>query len=267
MIDFWQLVPFPKMAEGWCSEEVLKGIFPLMNGVDLASCMCVCTRWRDLARDDYFWKDLCAKRWPSICKTKGSPPIGVSRGYHKLYTSLCKRQRSPLPAPRLSFDDIEFYVDIWLDNKSVYSDVVPGALLQSGIINPPPGICDIMRDHLRNLTCKMTIPVSPRFRVVFNESIHVSLLVGRRDSDKVACIIDKSGFDYVDGPAYRALAYDYLQFSPSYPFVSEIRAWFALLLVDAQDGKMDVFGIEVDFCDAANSDIEVLWLLDMLDWK
>jgi len=58
-----------------------------------------------------------------------------------------------------------------------------------------------------------------------------------------------------------------LQFSPSYPFVSEIRAWFALLLVDAQDGNMDVFGIEVDFCDAANSDSEVLWLLDMLDWK
>jgi len=113
----------------------------------------------------------------------------------------------------------------------------------------------------------MTIPVSPRFRVVFSESIRVSLLVGRRDSDKVACIIDKSGFDYVDGPAYRALAYDYLQFSPSYLFLSEIRAWFALLLVDAQDGNMDVFGIEVDFCDAANSDSEVLWLLDMLDWK
>ena len=104
----------------------------------------------------------------------------------------------------------------------------------------------------------MKIPVSPRFQVVFSESIHVSLLVGWRDSDKVACIIDKYGFYYVDGPANSALAYDYLQFSPSYPFVSEIRAWFALLLVDAQDGNMDVFGIEVDFCDATNSDSEAL---------
>eukprot|EP01018_Ginkgo_biloba_P036799 Gb_33167 [translate_table: standard] len=58
--------------------------------------------------------------------------------------------------------------------------------------------------------------------------------------------------------------------------LNEIRAWLALLLVES-DGNMDVdnmvsrnmdvFGIEVDFCDAANSDNEVLWLLDMLDWK
>ena len=37
--------------------------------------------------------------------------------------------------------------------------------------------------------------------------------------------------------------------------------------MDAKDGNMDVFGIEVEFCDAANFDSEVLWLLDMLDWK
>ena len=169
---------FLKMAEGWCSEEVLKAVFPLMNGKDLALCMCVCTRCRDLAKDDYFWKNLCANKWPSICKTKGSPPIGAFQGYHKLYMSLCKRRSSPLPVTRLSFDDIEFYVDIWLDDKSVYSDVVHGTLLQSGIINPPPGICDMMRDHLRSLTCKMTIPVSPRFRVVFSEIIRVYLRVG-----------------------------------------------------------------------------------------
>ena len=36
--------------------------------------------------------------------------------------SLSKRRRNPLPVPRLSFDDIEFYVDIWLDDKLVYLD-------------------------------------------------------------------------------------------------------------------------------------------------
>ena len=88
-----------------------------------------------------------------------------------------------------------------LDDKLVYLDVVPSTLLQSRIINPPPRICNMMSDNLRSLPCKMTIPVSPRFQVVFSESIHVSLLVGKRDSNKVACIIDKYGFNYVDGPA------------------------------------------------------------------
>ncbi|GLJ13120.1 hypothetical protein SUGI_0205670 [Cryptomeria japonica] len=258
------------MAEIWSSGEILKIIFPLMSVQDLASCMRVCKQWRDVAKEDYFWKKLCAQRWPSMFKDKRPPPIGASRGYHKLYMSLCRRDRGALPVPRLSFDDIEFYVDIWLADRSVYSDVVPGSVLRSGIINPPAGICDIMKDHLKSLSCKMTIPVNPRFKL-FSENIRVSLLVGRRDDDKVASIIDKSGFDYVDGPACRALTYDYLRFAPKYPFVSEIRAWIALLLVDSQDDKMDdkrdVFGIEVDFCDAANSDCEVLWLLDMLDWK
>lgn len=94
------------------------------------------------------------------------------------------------------------------------------------------------------------------------------MLVGRKDSDRVARVIDKSKFDYVDRTAYRALAYDYLDFSPFYPFVSGIRAWISLLFMDCgNEGVIDVFGIEMDFCDIANSKEEVLWLLDMLDWQ
>lgn len=50
------------------SEEVLKAVFPFLDGVDLASCMAVDKQWKDIASDDFLWKCLCAKRWPSICK-------------------------------------------------------------------------------------------------------------------------------------------------------------------------------------------------------
>lgn len=79
--------------------------------------------------------------------------------------------------------------------------------------------------------------------------------------------MDRSPFDYVDGPGYKAHAYDFLQFSPKYPFVYDVRAWLGLLLVDAKADKMEVFGIELDFGEAADSDNEVLLLLDILDWK
>jgi hypothetical protein len=258
------------MPEISCPAEVLKLFFPLLNGADLAACMCVSKSWRQLAKDDYLWKRLCAQRWPSTCHSQGSSlAIGESRGYHKLFTSFSqKRQRSrPMPAPKLTFDDLEFYVDIWEGTSSVYSVVVNGALVRTQVFNPPAGICESMKVHLQSQAYKMAVPVSSQFEVCFSEDIHVSLLVRRRDQDRVACIIAKSGFDYVDGPGYRAHAYDYLQISPLYPFVSEIRAWIALLLVDGKCGRMEVFGIELDFTDAANNDNEVLCLLEILDWK
>ncbi|KAC9242324.1 hypothetical protein E3N88_46142 [Mikania micrantha] len=138
-------------------DEMLKAVFPLLEGTDLAACMSVCKQWHQMAQDDYFWKCLCAKRWPST---------------------------------------------------------------------------------------------------------------SRKDSNKVACIINKSIFDYIDRSSFRALAFDYLMFSPVYPFVAGIRAWISLLFMEhANENVFDVFGIEIDFCDAANSEDEVLWLLDMLDWK
>jgi hypothetical protein len=256
------------MPEVSCPAEVLKVVFPLLNGADLAACMCVSKPWRQLAKDDYLWKQLCAQRWPSTCQSRGSLAIGESRGYHKLFTSFAQKRRSrPMPSPKLTFEDLEFYVDIWVGSLSVYSAAVHGPVVRSRVFNPPAGICESMQTHLQSQAYKMTVPVSSRFEVCFSEDIRVSLLVRRRDQERVACIIDKSGFDYVDGPGYRAHAYDYLQISPLYPFVSEIRAWVALLLVDGQSGQMEVFGIELDFTDAANNDNEVLCLLEILDWK
>jgi len=40
-----------------------------------------------------------------------------------------------------------------------------------------------------------------------------------------------------------------------------------LFMEEGSEDLMDVFGIQMDFCDVANSKEEVLWLLDMLDWK
>lgn len=251
----------PKMS----CEEVLKAVFPLLEGADLASCMEVCKQWRDIAQDDYFWKCLCAKKWPSICK-RPSPPTVT---YYKLFQTFYKRKskRTLLP-PRLSFADLEFYIDIWTEETLIFSEVVPGPVLQKGIWVPPPGICDVLRYHLEGPEYKMTLPVEPRFAVPQSQAVSVSVLVGRKDTNRAACIISKSVFNYIDRTAYRALAYDYLDFSPVHPFVSGIRAWISLLFMDhGSEGIIDVFGIEMDFCDAANSEDEVLWLLDMLDWK
>lgn len=247
------------------TDEVMKAIFPLLDGVDLASCMVVCKQWRDVAQDDYFWKCLCAKRWPSVCKQPTSPSVT----YQKLYQTFYKRQhRRALLPPRLSFSDLDFYIDIWTEDKLIFSEVVPGPVFQAGIKNPPPGISDMLIYHLQSPEYKMALPVEPRFTVPPGQIVSVSVLVGRKDTHKVACIINKSMFDYIDRTAYRALAFDYLDFSPVYPFVSGIRAWISLLFLEVgNEGAIDVFGIEMDFCDAASSQDEVLWLLDMLDWK
>ncbi|CAH1413140.1 unnamed protein product [Lactuca virosa] len=252
------------MSNNMSSDEILKAVFPLLNGPDLASCMSVCKHWQQIAQDDYFWKCLCAKKWPSTCKNP-SPPVT----YHKLFKTFYKREhRRTLLPPRISLNDLEFYIDIWADDEILFSQVIQGPALRKGMWTPPPGICDTLKYHLEGPEYKMTLPVDPKFAVPYTQTVSVSVLVSRKDTNKVACIINKSMFDYIDRSAYRALAFDYLVFSPIYPFVSGIRAWISLLFMEhGEEGIIDVFGVEMDFCDAANSEDEVLWLLDMLDWK
>lgn len=239
-------------------EEVLKAVFPFLDGKDLASCMVVSKQWRDIARDDYLWKCLCARRWPSFCKRPNPPTVT----YYKLYQTFNKRQhRRTLLPPRLSFDDLEFFIDIWSEDKLIFSEVVAGTVLQNGMMADLS--CDLeVREY------KMTIPVEPSFTVTWSQTVSVSVLVVRKDSNRVACIINKSRFEYIDRTARRAHAFEYLDFSPDHPFTSGIRGWISLrFMEDGDEGVLDVFGIEMDFCDAANSKEEVLWLLDMLDWK
>ncbi|KAE8715315.1 F-box protein [Hibiscus syriacus] len=180
--------------------------------------------------------------------------------YYKLYQSFYKRQhQQTLLPPRLSFDDLEFYIDIWSEDKLIFSGVVPGPVLQGGIKILPAGICDMLKFHLESPEYKMSLTVDPSFTVPWSQTVSVSVLVGRKDSNKVACIINKPLFDYIDRTASRALAFDYLVFSPYYPFISGIRAWISLLFTeDGNNGVMNVFGIELDFCDAANSREEIL---------
>ncbi|KAL8475803.1 hypothetical protein ACS0TY_028456 [Phlomoides rotata] len=247
------------------NEEIMKVVLPLLEGKDLVTCMLVCKQWQEIAQDDYFWKCLCAKKWPSICKQSSPPTLS----YHKLFKTFYKRQQNRvLLPPRLSFNDLEFYIDIWTEESLVFSEVVPGPVLQKGAWTPPTGISDVLRFHLASPDYKMTLPMQPRFDIPLGQTVSVSVLVGRKDSRKVACIINRSVFDYIDRSTYRAMAFDYLDFSPAHPFVSGIRAWISLLFMEhGNEGAIDVFGIELDFCDAANSEDQVLWLLDMLDWK
>ena len=249
------------------TEEVLKNVFPLLEGEDLAACMGVCKQWRHIAKDDFYWKCQCAKKWPSVCK-RTKPPTGT---YYKMFQTFSKRRLNrTLPPPRLSFENLEFFVDIWSEDKPVYSGLIPGLAMETGIKPLPSGISNVLRTHLAKPDYKMVVPAEPRFTVPLNQTVSVSMLVGRNDSDKVARIINRSVFEYIDRSSYRALAFEYLDLSPYYPFVSGIRAWVSLLFMDAEDindGALDVFGIQLDFCDVAETKEEVLWLLDMLDWK
>lgn len=255
------LYPSDKMT----CDEILKAVFPLLEGVDLASCMLVCRQWRDIAQDDYLWKCQCARRWPSICRRP--PPSTMT--YYTLYRTFYRRQRSrTLLPPRLSFNDLEFYIDIWAEGRLIFSEVVSGPVLQTGIKDPPSGISDMLRYRLQGPEYKMALAVEPRFSVPLGQTMTISVLVKRTDSNKFACIINKGIFDYFDRTSFRALAYDYLDISPLHPFIPGIRAWVSLLFIDdGNEGIHNVFGIVLDFCDAANSEEEVLWLLDMLDWK
>ncbi|EPS73637.1 hypothetical protein M569_01120 [Genlisea aurea] len=254
------------------SEEILKLVFASLEAKELATCMLVSKSWHDLAKDDYLWKCLCTRRWPSICK-KPSPPTS---SYFRLYKSFyrCRRIRKLPPPPKLSFSDLEFYIDIWSEGEVLYSEAIPGPRLRKGSWDPPPaGISDALKFYLSSSDYKMTLPTQPRFNVPLGQTVTVSVFVGRNDDQRrrVACIINRSAFDYIDRSTHRAQAYYYLELSPAHPFVSGIRAWISLLFVEGgvEDGVgfMDVFGIELDFCDAADSEDQVLWLLDMLDWQ
>ncbi|CAM8991204.1 unnamed protein product [Rhodiola kirilowii] len=248
------------------SEEVLKAVFPYLDGKELVSCMLVCKQWKAIAKDDYFWKCVCAKRWPSVCKRPKPPTVT----YYKLNKTFRKRQhQKSIVPPKLSFKDLEFFIDIWSDKTLIFSDVIPGPVFLTGIKIPPPGISDMLKFHLEGPQHKMTLPLDPRFKVQEGEILSISVLVGRKDSNKVASIIKKARFDYIDRSAHRAHAFDYLDFaSPVYLFITGIRAWFSLLFMeDGNEGVIDVFGLEMDFSDAANTEEEVLCLLDMLEWN
>ncbi|CAI0454356.1 unnamed protein product [Linum tenue] len=247
------------------NDEVLKTVFPLLNGIDLASCMAVSKQWRDIARDDYFWKCQCAKRWPSICKR----PNLSTTSYYRLYQSFYKRQNHQiLLPPKLSFDTLEFYIDIWAGDKLIYSGIVQGSVFEDGIKLPPHRISSVLRYHLQATEYKMMLAVEPTFKLPLSQPVSVSVLVGRKDSNKIARIIHKAMFDYIDRSSYRAMAFDAIDISPMYRFLPNIRGWISLLFMEGGDEcEIDVFGIQMDFNDVANSKDEVLWLLDMLDWK
>ena len=244
-------------------DEVLKSVFPLLDGKDLVFCMLVCRQWREIAKDDYFWKCICSRKWPSICK---QPPSDTN--YQRLYLTFSQPQKMHnLPVPKLIFEDLVFYIDMWLEGSLIFSQAISGCTLRAGLQCAPGGIPDILAAHLKSVECILMLEVEPKLSIPMGPAITVSVLAHRKDSNKMACIINKSTFDYIDSNAARALAYEYLRFSPRNPFISDIRAWMSLLFLYKGANVIEVFGIELDFCDAAKSETEILWLLDMLDWK
>jgi hypothetical protein len=107
-------------------DEVLKSVFPLLDGKDLVFCMLVCRQWREVAKDDYFWKCICSRKWPSICK---QPPSDAN--YKKLYLTFSQPPTiKHLPVPRLAFEDLVFYIDMWLEGSLIFSQAISGCTLR-----------------------------------------------------------------------------------------------------------------------------------------
>ncbi|KAJ8499296.1 hypothetical protein OPV22_009848 [Ensete ventricosum] len=159
-------------------------VFTLLDGEDLVSCMLVSRQWRDTARDDYFWKCICAKKWPSISKR---PPPAIS--YHKLFLTFSRSQPlQPLPPSKLSFNTLEFFIDLWSEQTLIFSEAVSGTVLRRGLKNPPPGIPDALKIHLDSTDYKMIMQVEPRFSIPLGQTIVVSVLVSRKDTNQIARI-------------------------------------------------------------------------------
>ncbi|KAJ4960833.1 hypothetical protein NE237_020743 [Protea cynaroides] len=242
------------------SSEALRIVFPLLNGTDLVSCMLVCKQWRDIGEEDYFWKCLCVKHWPSICKSSTPLP----RSYRELFQMFSKRCRPRLHScPILSFDDLDFYIDIWDEEKIVFSEVIPGSFLQGGTKDLPPRVSERHKNYLNSSHYKMIIPVDPKF-CIFSETVSVSILICRKDTNKMAYIFQKSKLILL----YEGYPSNNLDFGSPIEEISGFLPWvYLLFIVDEDDGPVvNVFGIGLDFGRDAASEFGVLSLLQMIDW-
>ncbi|KAJ4960907.1 hypothetical protein NE237_020817 [Protea cynaroides] len=77
--------------------------------------------------------------------------------------------------------------------RLVFSEVVPGSVLAGGMKDLPPDVPEMHMSYLDGEGYKMIIPVDPKFSFLYN-SVLVSVLVGRRDTNKLVCIFDKWEF-------------------------------------------------------------------------
>ncbi|XP_059318062.1 F-box protein At5g39250-like [Lycium ferocissimum] len=245
-------------------EEILKAVFPLLECTQLANCMLVCKQWRDAAQDDYLWKSLCSKIWPSFCKRQSPPTLT----YYKLFQTFYKRQcHRSVPPPKLTLNDLEFYIDIWVEEKIIFSDVVPGPVLPKWSWISPPGTCDELRILLGLPDYRMILPFEPRLTIPLYQSVRVSVYVGRRDTTKVTCIFRKAKFVTLDRTYYRMSDSQPLEIPTPVRLVLPFgEMLLCLLSMDhSNEAAVDVFAIEIRFC--ADSEDELLLLFDMLEWK
>ncbi|KAJ4960702.1 hypothetical protein NE237_020612 [Protea cynaroides] len=277
-------------------EEALRLVFPLLNGRDLASCMQVCKHWRDVAGDDYFWKCLCAKRWPSIMRRHIPPP----ESYREFFQMFAKRSHlNRNLCPRFSFDDLEFFVDVWVDERVVFSEVFPGSLIRDGIENLPPNVRRLHEYYLDRPGYKMILPVKPNFSIRTESAISVSVIAGRRDINKLVPIFTRRKVDILgDAPNFLHLApihldtLDiyvqpddpiFLNYAPTInpntlkiyaPHVFVSLLFMPKQLLDNPDASLRysnideirVFGVALDFGRAVKNEDDLLSLLRILDW-
>ncbi|KAJ4961934.1 hypothetical protein NE237_021844 [Protea cynaroides] len=205
--------------------------------------------------------NACVKHWPSICK---SSTTALPQSYRELSQMFSKRCHLKLHScPKLSFDDLDFYIDIWDEEKIVFSEVISGSFLQGGTKDLPPRVCERHKTYLNSSRYKMIIPVDPKF-CVFSETVSVSILICRRDTNKLACIFQKSKLILL----YEGCPSNNLDFASPIAEIAGFLPWvYFLFIVDEDDGPVvNVFGIGLHFGSDTDSEYGVLSLLQMIDW-
>jgi hypothetical protein len=100
-----------------------------------------------------------------------------------------------LPVPKLTFDDLVFYIDMWLEESLIFSQAVSGSIFRAGLQSAPRGIPDVILTHLSSLDCILMMDVEPKLRIPMGHTITVPVLAHRKDTNEMACIVNKSTFD------------------------------------------------------------------------
>ncbi|MCO5584663.1 hypothetical protein L7F22_038594 [Adiantum nelumboides] len=123
-------------------------VFENLDGDSLARARCVSRAWRDIASQDYLWKALCRRIWPSLSSPQGIALLQQQTGSFKQFYKLRAQahlqhkkgyhKRSKLPT--LALKDLFFLVDIEYRGVPISSSVFCGDELLPSFVGEGP--CD-----------------------------------------------------------------------------------------------------------------------------
>ncbi|KAI5074967.1 hypothetical protein GOP47_0010928 [Adiantum capillus-veneris] len=108
-------------------------VFEKLDGDSLARASCVSRAWRDTASQDYLWKALCTRIWPSLSSPRGMALLHLKGSFKYFYRLRAQAQLqhkkghlNRCKLPTLALKDLFFLVDISHCGLPISSAVVCG---------------------------------------------------------------------------------------------------------------------------------------------